>query len=548
MIKQNHLMFQKDRIWSLYLLLFMLWLGHSLVNYFWLRIDTRPPFWDTAGHAAVAIEYASFPYLTNTSAAFHSVLNTGIYPPLLYFLSIPFAKLMQPTIDVLLWANSLFVGILIISTYGIAAKIDKPTTGLLAAFLISFYPIVYGLSRHYLLDIPLTAAVSLSICLLIYVDNFEKWFMAIIFGVSLGLGMLTKWTFVVFVAGPFLITIIHHLTNFTVQKLRNLGLALIVAGCIALPWYIYKFEGLLDYLSVTITYGGIEKDPTVGTWLTWRYYIQSLVEHQLLWPFTVLFIIGLGLFLWHNKNRQQAILLLIWILVPYLLFSLFSNKDIRYTLPYLPAIAVITALGLVRIRHPLNRRVGLILVLSYTFIQFSGLSFGLSQKLPMGWLAPRVSLHLGSISLTLYAESVHIASAPRPENWQTQTILDDIIADASEWSAQHQTLTVAILPNAPFFEPQGFIYQVKASSLPIHITFITDGVEIDRLTQIAVSDYVVTKTGSQGPHWTLQDTIMLTEEIQDPSSQLGRQFVLVKEYNLPDGSNSQVFRRITTTQ
>ena len=60
--------------------------------------------------------------------------------------------------------------------------------------------------------------------------------------------------------------------------------------------------------------------------------------------------------------------------------------------------------------------------------------------------------------------------------------------------------------------------------------------------QLEASDYVVTKTGDQGPAWSLQDAVAGTRAMHDPESDLARQFVQIGEYPLPDGSIGRLYR------
>ncbi len=144
-------------------LLVALWLGHVVVNFLWLKVDTRPPFWDTAGHAMAALRIARLPFVADFPSTIQGLLavNVGGYPPLVYMISAPLALLFWPAADVLLGANALFLGILLLSTYGIACAFGGQRDGLLAAFIVSMYPIIYGLTRHYLLKVPLVAVESL---------------------------------------------------------------------------------------------------------------------------------------------------------------------------------------------------------------------------------------------------------------------------------------------------------------------------------------------------------------------------------------------------
>jgi MFS family permease len=448
-----------------------------------------------------------------------------------------------PTADVLTGVHALFLGILLLSTYGIAHTYGGPGAGLLAAFIVSMYPMIYGLARHYLLDIPLVAMVALSIWLLLRTDYFERRGAAVICGVSLGLGMLTKWSFAVFVGGPLMIVIVRSLANGSRRRLINVILALAIGAVIAAPWYALNLRSLLALSQVQSMSGRLEGDPAVGSWESWLYYLQGYADAQVLFLFALAFAVGLLSLLMARRPRYETALLLIWIVLPYLAFSLFLNKDLRFTLPYLPATAVITALGLARLRPRV--RSGLIALLTlYAVVQFAGLSGGLSNRLPAGWLSSQVSVRIGPIRLPLYKEHVHIAGPPEVGNWQTQSILD-AVRRSGRISLNAQPPILMVLSDVPCFDAAAFTYYALVERLPVHVQTITGIFRADNArAQILASDYIIAKTGVQGPAWTVQDASLLTTELQDSFSGLGRQFQLIGEYSLPDGTTGELYRHL----
>src|SRR5919204_3986762 len=74
--------------------------------------------------------------------------------------------------------------------------------GLLATFFVVTTPLLTSLFKWYMLDPPLTAMVALALYLLIRSEFFAQRRYALAFGVVCGLGMLTKWTFVLCLALP----------------------------------------------------------------------------------------------------------------------------------------------------------------------------------------------------------------------------------------------------------------------------------------------------------------------------------------------------------
>ena len=519
------------------------WLAQTLVNVWWLKVDTRPPFYDTAGHAMLTFQLARAPFVTAPLAAGKTLLGMGPYPPFVYLASVPFALLFGPSVDALIRVHAIFLAILLAATYELGRRLDRPATGLTAALLVGMYPILYGLSRHYLLDLPLVAMVALAVCCLVRAEAFQHLGASLLFGVAVGLGMLTKWTFVVFIVAPFVISCVAMVKEYSPARLRNMLLSVLAGGVIASPWYLANLNMLAGFFQTNgFLAAALEGDPPIVSLRSWLYYADALINHQLFLPFVVLFVLGLVLVLWKHKLDRSTGIVLAWVLVPYLLFSAFVNKDIRYVLPYLPAIALLTALGWAQVR---NRRVARAIWAAtavYALFQYAGLSFGLSHRLGARALPAHVALPLGDLRLTLYRESVHLATPPRTENWRVQEILGDILEDSAAAEPPEGPIRLVVVTNRPYFETQGFRYYAHLDDLPVRVDSITgvrshDGAEIVR-----ESDYAVLKSGDLGPVWSLQDAAALAEAIRDPNSELGRQFVRIGEYALPDGSTAQLYR------
>lgn len=515
----------------------------SAANLAWLKADTRPPSWDPAGHAIATIRLSRVPLLPDPLQAVQQWFTQAEYPPLVYWLSAPLAHLFWPSADTFAGIHALFLAILLLATYGLARSMGGTGAGLLAACVVGLYPILYGLERHYLLDFPLTAMVALSNWLLIRSEGFRERRTAIAYGASLGLGMLTKWPFALFVAGPFLVTV-----AFRVGRERagwtNILWASGTGFLVAAPWYIANFRSTIAFAASQSAWAQAEGDPLLGSIVRLKYYALALVEQQILLPFAVLALLGLLVVVTRRGLRHDTLFLLSWIALPYLYFTFAANKDPRFTVPYLTALAIFSAQGLAWLKPRAVRAALTALIALYALLQFSGLSWGLSQRLPSGVLPPRVGIHVGSHLLPVYSEVVHMASPAAPEDWQEQAMLHDLLATMSPQNGTRHAV-LSVLANAEFFEPNAFTYYALAERLPVDVLYLPDPFRSHGAREkLAKSDYVITKTGDLGPAWTTKETSELTQELLTPLSELGSQFELVGGYPLPDGSEGRLYRRV----
>src|SRR5262249_31099943 len=70
------------------------------------------------------------------------------------------------------------------------------------------------------------------------------------------------------------------------------------------------------------------------------FYWHSLISAQMQMPLGILF--GLGLLYSFVRARRESLMLYLWILSGVVIFTLVANKDVRYTIPVLPAAALLS--------------------------------------------------------------------------------------------------------------------------------------------------------------------------------------------------------------
>ena len=186
-----------------------------LLNFAWLSYDTTPPQY-AAGHLLSALKYRKL--LTSlvhgrvgAEGGFVNLLGRLVhvdhraYPPLFPLT----ASLVSPTISLrsLVMTNSLFLAVLVLSVYQMGQRLHSRLAGFVSAALILAYPISLSLSRQFMIDYALLALTALSGYLLLASDGFRSPRETYLFGISVGLGMLTKPVFASFMVAPMLFTL-----------------------------------------------------------------------------------------------------------------------------------------------------------------------------------------------------------------------------------------------------------------------------------------------------------------------------------------------------
>jgi 4-amino-4-deoxy-L-arabinose transferase-like glycosyltransferase len=189
-------------------LLVLLVSAHLLINWLW-RLSNQVVYgFDRMFHQVTSLAYYD---LLRESVGLRSLFEaltwSDYYPPLVHLTAVGFYKLFGVSMDVAALSNSVYLIALLLAVFGIAEKLAGPWAGLLSAAVVSTLPIVFSMSRYLYIDFALTALVAANLCLLLRSDRFGRRGYALLYGLSLGLGMLTKWTFVVFAAPPLVVVL-----------------------------------------------------------------------------------------------------------------------------------------------------------------------------------------------------------------------------------------------------------------------------------------------------------------------------------------------------
>ena len=201
-------------------------------------------------------------------------------------------------------------------------------------------------SRVFSLDIFFTFMVSLSLLGLLKIDSdrFQNRNNIFLFGVLLGLGMLTKQYYPVFILGPVFILIFQlcRQKGCSRKVILNLAVGFSIAVLISMIFYSghllpsKRGSNILYRMKLIDDIGWYPKTKLMN----YFYYIYCLVFEQIS-PFNfIVFIIGFVVFMTSHSNRK--LFLISWILIPLVIFSGIPSKYNRYTMACLPAIALIS--------------------------------------------------------------------------------------------------------------------------------------------------------------------------------------------------------------
>jgi hypothetical protein len=493
--------------WALAALL----LGLAAIMAAWLAIDRRPPEWDHANHLERAVVCHRSLARAGGDWLAEIIAQSSFYPPivtctagLLYFV-LPVVPL---TAQAVMWAF-LVVGVL--AVHGVGRRLIDPDAGLLAAFLFATAPFVVFSLLNFQLDLPLAGTVALALYTLVRTEQLARRGWVLVLGVVLGLGMLTKPPFAAYLSGPLLWTawLALRTPERRARLLRLLG-AIGIAAAIALPWYGPRLVGLpMQIVNRSFKQAAESGHAAALSGASLWFYPQWIIPQ---WG-----LLATGLLLWGLvalTRRPRARGLLWTALAPFLIFLLIQNKNLRYTLPLLPAAALAAAAGLSVL--PPRGRLGLTWAAVVAgLVQVGSAAFALP---PATVLAPVVP-------------SIAFSWPPDGRDWHHREILDAILRAAGAGTPR-----VAVVPNDNFFSISNFRYDVTRDRLPLRLSRAWDRAPLG-------VDFAIVKTGDQGPDAASAkpDRIMAALDGGDPH--LAVAYPVIARVPLPDGSEGMVRMR-----
>ncbi len=397
-----------------YLLITGLILLVAFLNHLWANEETRPPHWDTGRHLWTSLLYLD---LLHLKTIYRLWTNYYYYPPFRYWETVPFYLIFGKSKIVAIDSNIVFIAILAFSIYGIGKELWDRITGLMSAVFILSAPIYVSQFKEYQLDAELGSMVALSFYLLIRTKEFADRKLSLWFGLSAGLGMLTKWTYFISMGFPLAITLFQVFKDKSPgrkERFLNLFLAFLIALGVSLLWYGNHPRMLWNDLFGWTFYA------EGGPYLSWdcqATYLMVLEQIQLQLFLTVIFLVGFLTSLFSKEARRKNGLLMGFVLGNYFLFTCI-HKDARYTMPMLIGVAVLAVFWTGLLRHPALRTVVRSVILLYCVFSFWIVSFG-TNLIPY-------EMTLGK--WVVYRQVGYIIGPPEQEQWKQEDIVKKILS------------------------------------------------------------------------------------------------------------------------
>ena len=481
----------------------------TAANIVWIVRDTRPPFWDMAGHELGALRI--YNAVENSGLSGLSEIPrqhlTGSYPPFYHLVVAGTWAIFGKSVDVAQLANLPALAVLMFATYGIGTTVLSPRLAALAAVITAFYPYLLWISRETIIDYWLTAIVAASMWALIKTKEFSDLRWSMVFGLFAGIGMLTKWTFPFFLIMPAI--------WYARRNGKNAAAAAAIAAALAAFWYVPSASRLAEFAKLNTAGGVFEGDPDKLTLAALIFYVRALEGYQLFLPLFVAFIAGAFTLRKHYNEKWLPILL--WLVGGWFGLLLFQNKDPRYSAPLLAAVAVITASAF------RNAKVLTGVLLAFLIFQHYLVSFGI-RSLPESVVLMKGSEGQLSWHWNLYTQKFFgLWGPPARENWKIEHVLNTVGRGR-----------LGLVPDIPRFDSQAFLFYIELLKVPIQL----NRVAVFDPAAIQANDYLLIPQTTEEHAASFAPDPRITEYIKQQSAT----FQVADEFSLPNGEVIRLYK------
>lgn len=297
----------------------------------------------------------------------------GFKAPLVIALPLPFYWIFGRRWHAAFLVNIVAMSILFAAVYQIGRHIRSRQAAIIAVYILGTLPLIYGLARWYMVEYAMTALVAVTYWLALEAADNVSLAPATALGVVCGLGLLLKADFPVF-ALPILIYAFQRRASHRLPLVLS-----ILTPCLALaaPWYLYHWRATLDN-AIAAGYGSPALVQGTGPIFSMRAisaYFRLVADRGVSVYYLLLGSAASIVLISQRKLKlfRQVSPLLLW-LIPFLLFLLGGNKDVRYIAPILPAFAL--AVGCCVDAATEGRRWIAAAVLIFPFVSLLAISFG----------------------------------------------------------------------------------------------------------------------------------------------------------------------------
>lgn len=492
-----------------------LFLLFSLTTLLWLRLNKAPPNWDDAWYLSNSlILHDAWVKDGVVGLARQFLASLGFKAPLITALPLPFYWLLGRRWHAAYLVNTVAMLVLFTAVWAIGNRLRGPRAGLMAVYISATLPLLYGLSRWYLVEYPLAAAVAVAFWLALAAAGGESLLAPFGFGVVCGFGLLLKSDFPLFVL-PMAALILFR----SPARMRTFWAMVTPSLLLAAPWYLLHWRATLEN-AISAGFGPSALRQGVGpifSLSTLFKYLAIVMDRGISAYYVVLVVVAAAAVAWRRGFQlfREIASLLLW-LSPFLVFAFGGNKDVCYIAPILPAFAV----GVACLIDGAAGRLPWIGVVSLVF--------------------PLVSLLAVSFGWPYAAADLGYAKRYGPYSWRQDEILT-LIAEGALFPHVGQKMLLMGTDRGSF-NADNFQLCALQDRLPLRVETTAYGRSLDELlSQSCGAEYFVYKDGGEPESGFLNlHGVELRQHLQASPEWAEIPF----GRSLPDGGTAHILRRV----
>ncbi len=242
--------------------------------------------------------------------------------------------------------SAIFAALSLVLIFYLGKLLYNRTVGFLSALVLGTFSTFYLFAKHAMMDVTFTFFIVASVYFFVQSQKTEKpTKFVLLSGIFFGLALLTKQVEALLL--PLIIMIYLLATNRSIKVFftKNFAIFWGVGLLMVTPWLAFMLVSFKDdFWNWFVLYCGIQRtlSPIEGHSGNFLFYFSFLASNETLWAVLLPFAGALSLFNAAAKRVEQDTLLLAWMGVVLLVFTVAQTKLAWYILPAFPAFALAT--------------------------------------------------------------------------------------------------------------------------------------------------------------------------------------------------------------
>ncbi len=508
------------------LFLVILIVVHLAFNLIFLNLNKAPVPWDQANHTRLALLIKDCVQTGNQNC----LKISYYYPPFTHFAVAVLMLVFGNSMFLAQFSGTIFFTFCIIGIFLYLKELTRESDkSLLATSIFSLFPIIFYSSRFFWLEIPLLMNTAFSLYFLHKSEKFTNIKYTLLSLMFAAFATMTKWYAPVYLFVPYLIQLTNAFKEPKHVKkiIVNLTLGISVFLSITLPWYVTNLNDLIKGATYYVQADASQPTSLFSAKAIF-WYLDSALKNQFgTIPF-ILGVIALGYFLKTDKNTSLKRYLMVQLSFIYIFFTLLGNKDLRFTLMFIPYFAYFMSYLIIELKNKWMKLFFSSVIFGYFLFFLVNFTFGwpirdeykLAVNVPFfGWV--------NIINLTNYP-----IERPNCNNYPLNKIVEDI-----NKLSEKNPKKVLVIFDYPHLNSTNLITQQlldnKNNKRLTHIesVFLPNGLKDKQelLSYMNTFDYaLVTKYETAIGYFRFKDSL---DKIQEEF--LNGRYEQVKAYNIP---------------